>query len=58
VDGIAAKIAQKIVMLFQNGNVDANARQQHTQHQPGRAASRDCTLYAPFHGRSVVERVI
>src|ERR1700752_4770958 len=38
-DGVAAKIPEKIAMLLQYQNVDATARQQQTEHHAGRSAT-------------------
>jgi hypothetical protein len=46
VDGwnrVAAKVTQKIGMLFKNNDCDAHPRQQEAQHHPGRAAARNAT---------------
>src|ERR1700730_11659474 len=40
---VAAKIAQEIAMLFDDGDVDAGAREQETQHEPARPAANDAT---------------
>jgi hypothetical protein len=31
-NGIAAEVAQEVLVLFENENVDAGARQQHSEH--------------------------
>ncbi len=38
-NGVAAKVAEEIRVLFQNDNVDAGARQQKSQHDAGRPAA-------------------
>ena len=40
-DGIAAKIAEKIFMLFQNQDFNARSREQKSQHHPGGPAAND-----------------
>ncbi len=44
VNRVAAKIAQKVAMLFQDDNAHAGARQQEAQHHTRRAAAGDATL--------------
>src|SRR5215203_5027114 len=41
VNGIAAKIAQEILMLFKHNNPHARARQQESEHHPGGATTGD-----------------
>ena len=43
-NGIAAKVAEKIGMLLQHDNIDAGARQQKAEHHPGRATAGDAAL--------------
>ena len=43
-DGVAAKIAQEIGVLFQHDDVDAGARQQKAEHHAGRSAAGDAAL--------------
>ena len=40
-DGVAAKIAQEIGVLFEHDHIDAGARQQEAQHHAGRSAAGD-----------------
>jgi hypothetical protein len=42
--GIAAKIAQKICMLFQDDNTDPGTRQEKAKHHSRRSAAGDATL--------------
>jgi hypothetical protein len=39
VDRVAAKVAQEVVVLFQDDDLNPRTRQQVAQHQPGRAAT-------------------
>ena len=41
VDGVAAKIAEEVGMLFQNPDGDAGARKEQADHHPCRAAADD-----------------
>ncbi len=43
-DGVAAEIAQEVAVLLQHHDVDAAARQQETEHHPGRPAAGDAAL--------------
>ena len=47
-DGIAAKIAKEVGVLFQHDDIDAGAREQKAEHHPGRSAAGD----AAVRGRS------
>ena len=40
-DGVAAKIAQEVLVLLQHDHVDAGARQQQAEHHAGRTAADD-----------------
>ena len=40
-DGVAAKIAEEILILLEHGDVDAGARQQDAEHHAARAAAHD-----------------
>jgi hypothetical protein len=42
---VAAEVAQEIGVLFEHENIDSGARQQQSQHHPGRAAARDATSH-------------
>jgi len=44
VNRVAAKIAQKIGMLFKNNDLDAHPGQQEAQHHAGRSAAGDATV--------------
>ena len=41
---VAAKVAQKIGVLFENDHLDARAREQKAEHEPGRAAACNADL--------------
>ena len=43
-NGVAAKVAQKIGVLLQHDDIDTGARQQKAQHHPGRATAGDAAL--------------
>jgi hypothetical protein len=49
--GIAPKIAEKICMLFQNGNAHPGARKEKAKHHSGRSAADDATLGAQRSAR-------
>ena len=42
-DGVAAEIAQKILVLFQHDHIDPGASQKETEHHAGRAAAGNAT---------------
>jgi hypothetical protein len=42
--GIAAKIAEKIRMLFQDDDAHSGAREEKAEHHSGRSAADDATL--------------
>ena len=48
-NGVAAKIAQEVGMFFENDHIDAAARQQGAEHEPGRAAADDAALGGEFN---------
>lgn len=53
-DRIAAKVAQKVAMLFENENVDAGAREKIAGHDPCRTAADDAALRLPVnHARTI-----
>ncbi len=55
-NGIAAKIAQEIAVLFQHQDFDPGARQQIAQHHAGRPAAGDAAAHGNFlrcHGLSL-----
>src|SRR5262245_49259118 len=47
-NGIAAKIAQEITMLFQHQDLDARTRQQVRQHHACRTAATDAATHGNF----------
>jgi hypothetical protein len=55
VDRVAAKIAQKIRMFFQNDGFDSRPPEQVAEHHAGRAAARDTALHMKrlSHGSSI-----
>ena len=42
-DGVAAEVAQEVLVLFQHDHVDAGPRQQEAEHHAGRPAAGDAT---------------
>jgi 4'-phosphopantetheinyl transferase EntD len=42
-DGVAAEIAQEVLMLLQHDHLYARARKQETQHHASRAAAHNAT---------------
>jgi hypothetical protein len=52
-DRVAAKIAQKVGVLFKNRNSESDAREEYSQHQAGRATSCDTNLIATLHDVSL-----
>jgi len=55
-NGIAAKIAQEIAVLFQHQDFDPGARRQIPQHHAGRPAAGDAAAHGNFlrrHGLSL-----
>jgi hypothetical protein len=51
-DGVAAEVAQKIVMFFEDGDVDAGAGKQVGKHHAGGAAADDAA--GGFEGHAVL----
>ena len=43
-NGVAAEVAQEVAVLLQHDDVDAGARQQKTEHHPGRPAAGNAAL--------------
>jgi hypothetical protein len=50
-DGVAAEIAQEVLMLLQDGHPHPGAREQKGRDHPGRAAADDAKLRRLPHGR-------
>src|SRR5581483_2781408 len=44
-NGVAAKISEKVGMFFQHGDLDAGSREQKTEHHPGGSATRYTTSH-------------
>jgi hypothetical protein len=56
VDGVAAKVAQKVRVLLEHDDVDARACQQIPQHHPGGTAAGDAASHAHLAHRSSLTR--
>jgi hypothetical protein len=57
VDGVAAKVTQEVVVLFEDGRLHAGAREQVAEHEAGRAAAGDAALRGEVAGhRGMVAR--
>ena len=55
-DGVPAKIAQKVLMFFDDRNIDARAGQQEPEHQARRSRTDHDAALAPFHMGIVSQR--
>ena len=51
VDGVAAEIAEEILVLLQHDDIDARARQQQPEHHAGGPSANDAAADGPLgHG--------
>ena len=55
-NGVAAKVAEEVRVLFEDHDVDARTRQQITQHHPGGAAAGDATSGGDGCGHGALAR--